>query len=253
MKTVPLYGKNARGRVALVSDEDYDRVMRHRWNVWEPAPRTPRHRPEGPYAITNIPINGRQISVRMHTLITGWPLVDHQDHYGLNNQRSNLRPATPGENARNARTRIAPKTSQYKGVAWARSNWAAYIQVDKSRRHLGNFGSELEAAYAYDAAARELHGEFACTNFPEPATQTMLDRWQEERAAAKAALADAARDERIRWWAEREPEALPCANCGAPVQSRAVKRFVYCKECKRRIAQERQNQQRRSRKVAANG
>lgn len=42
MKTVPLYGKKAAGRVALVDDANYDLVMRYRWNVWEVKPRGPR-------------------------------------------------------------------------------------------------------------------------------------------------------------------------------------------------------------------
>ena len=188
--------------------------------------------------MTNITVNGRQkTGVRMHTLLTGWKRVDHEDHNGLNNQRSNLRQATAGQNARNARIRIAPKTSQYKGVAWAGSAWVAYIQADRKRHHLGRSPSELEAAYMYDAAARELHGEFACTNFPDQPTQAMRDQWQEERAAAKAGTSQAIRDARIKWWAGREPEMLACASCGVPVQSRAVKRFVYCKKCGARISE----------------
>jgi len=32
---------------------------------------------------------------------------------------------------------------------------------------IGCFNSEIDAARAYDRAAKEIHGEFACLNFPE--------------------------------------------------------------------------------------
>jgi hypothetical protein len=35
MKTVPLHGKIAAGRVALVNDADYELVAQYRWHVME--------------------------------------------------------------------------------------------------------------------------------------------------------------------------------------------------------------------------
>jgi hypothetical protein len=43
--------------------------------------------------------------------------------------------------------------------------WVATIKAGGRRRHLGYFADELEAAGAYDAAAKELHGEHAGLNF----------------------------------------------------------------------------------------
>jgi hypothetical protein len=233
MKTVPLHGKKAAGRVARVDDEDYDLAMQHRWNVWEPKPGSDRHRQDGPYAMTNITVGGRQqTGIRMHSLITGWPLTDHRDHDGLNNQRYNLRPATPGENARNVRPRLRC-TSQYKGVSLTATGlWQAYIDFDGQRRYLGHFVPELEAAYAHDAAARELHREFACPNFSEDPTQAMRDQWRAEREARKALMAADSR-ERLRagaakWWAEREPETCICTWCGKEYQARWPGKKYYC-------------------------
>jgi hypothetical protein len=60
------------------------------------------------------------------------------------------------------------------GVSWnSRSKgWIAQIKADRGagkskQRHLGNFLNEVEAALAYDQAAREHHGDKAKLNFPE--------------------------------------------------------------------------------------
>lgn len=253
MKTVPLGGKKAAGRVALVDDEDYELVMQYKWTVWEPERRGPGQRPNGPYAITNVTVGGRQRSVRMHKMLTGWPLTDHIDHDGLNNQRSNLRPATWGENARNARPRQGC-SSQYKGVSQARRGlWVAYIDLDGCRSDLGYFVSETEAACAYDAAARELHGEFACTNFPDPPTQAMRDEWQAERAARAAGrtarLAAAGRATNAKLWAVREPETCVCTVCGEEYQSRCVGKKLYCgKRCAWRARNQRRREETQERR-----
>ena len=74
MKTVPMGGKKAAGRVTTVSDEKYDLVMAHRWHLWEE-----RH-PDGsiksgPYPRTNIRLpDGRKTTIKMHQLIMGCPL-----------------------------------------------------------------------------------------------------------------------------------------------------------------------------------
>jgi hypothetical protein len=105
--------------------------------------------------------------LRMHTILTGWPLVDHVNGNGLDNRRANLRPATFAENARNRR-RPKNNTSGFKGVSWNRrqGQWQSYITADGKRRHLGFHGTAETAALAYDVAARELHGAFAYLNFP---------------------------------------------------------------------------------------
>ena len=161
---VPLHGKKAAGRVALVDEEDYDLVMQYRWHIFEIARRGRLH---GPYATARIKCeDGSWRDAWMHTLLTGWPLTDHVDGNGLNNHRSNLRAATNAQNVRNGRPRGG--TSQFKGVTWyrARRKWHAAIMLNGKRHHLGYFTDEVEAARAYDAAAVRLHGEFARLNFP---------------------------------------------------------------------------------------
>lgn len=169
MKTVPLHGEKAAGRVALVDDGDYGLVMQYRWNVWEdPGPGHRHTRGHGPYAMTKITRGGVETTTRMHQMITGWPLTDHKDHDGLNNQRSNLRRATVRQNGLNSRPALN-RSSRFKGVSWHKQSqrWSALIRSLGTAHELGFYRDETDAARAYDAAARELFGEFAYLNFPE--------------------------------------------------------------------------------------
>jgi hypothetical protein len=113
----------------------------------------------------------------MHILIMGYRFIDHADGDGLNNQRSNLRPASHALNNANRRAATThggrPKSSRFKGVAWfkpapgkGRPRWVAKIRIDGRAVSLGYFHDEEAAARAYDAAAVAAWGEYACPNFP---------------------------------------------------------------------------------------
>lgn len=228
MKTVPLRGKKAAGRVAVVDDEDYALVSQYRWYVLErAATETKSH--VGPYAAANWKENGRTRHILMHCLIMGTRKgVDHRDHDGLNNQRSNLRVATGTQNNQNMRAKRGAR-SPYKGVTWSRQKrkWQAKIKADGRIRYLGSFLSELEAAYAYDAAARELFGEFACPNFQAEPTQAMRDEWRSAAAAAAAERSEYHAN-RTAWWTQREPETRVCTFCGGDYQTKVSFPTLYC-------------------------
>lgn len=235
MKTVPLHGKKAAGRVALVDDEDYDLVMQYRWNVYE-KPATATRRASGPYAIANVGY-GRsdRRTARMHNLIMGRPYIDHENHDGLDNRRSNLRPATYPQNGANQRAQEG-RSSRYKGVTRTkgRKPWRAVIKVHQKFREIGEYTSELQAAYAYDAAAREAFGEFACTNFPEAPTQAMLSQWRAEHEAHEAAMTEVRRACGAAaggLWKDRQPETRVCTECGKEYQSRSTRSFYCSKAC----------------------
>jgi hypothetical protein len=91
--------------------------------------------------------------------------VDHRDGDGLNNRRGNLRPATRAQNARNTAVRSSNKAG-VKGVCYSKANkgWVAQITTDGVNKNLGTFQLKSDAQAAYDAAAREMHGEFARTS-----------------------------------------------------------------------------------------
>jgi hypothetical protein len=93
-------------------------------------------------------------------------LVDHRDGNPMNCRRDNLRVCSHSQNVFNSGSRGG--TSVYKGVHFDKyhQRWIGRIAAHGVKRRLGMFNSEEEAARAYDAAALELHGEFARLNFP---------------------------------------------------------------------------------------
>jgi AP2 domain/HNH endonuclease len=103
----------------------------------------------------------------MHRMILeGYPFVDHVNGNGLDNRKANLRQATAQEQAWN-RKKQGNCSSKYKGVCWSKHarKWVVHIKIDYQQVYLGYFKDEVEAALAYDEAARKNFGEFARTNF----------------------------------------------------------------------------------------
>lgn len=159
MKEIQLskQGKNKGKYVALVDDEDFERVNQFRWSVCA-------HRSTF-YAVRNMPINGEITPRRMHQFIMGLRYIDHENHNGLHNYKSNLRPCTNSQNNMNQLPR-KNCSSKYKGVYRnkERNKWIAQIRINDKTFNLGSFTDEIKAAKAYNNKAKELFGEFACLN-----------------------------------------------------------------------------------------
>lgn len=155
-------GNHLMSAVALVDDEDFERLNEFKWCVLRKGNVF--------YAERRAVIDGARCLIRMHRVILNLTdpsiLIDHIDRNGLNNQKYNLRECTKSQNAMN-RGAVGLGTSKYKGVYWNkdRKKWAAIIQASKHKKFLGLFFSEEDAAMAYDIKAREMHGEFAKLNF----------------------------------------------------------------------------------------
>lgn len=97
-------------------------------------------------------------------------IIDHKNGNVLDNRRENLRFCTRSENRRNAKS--SGGKSKFKGVTYdlKKKLFRARICVNRKRKGLGRFKNELDAARAYDRAAKKFHLEFARTNeqmFPE--------------------------------------------------------------------------------------
>ena len=156
------------GQVTLVDDEDYNKLVGHKWCAWW------NHSTRSFYAVRNQYVDGKRRIVYMARIITDAQSgqdVDHRNHNTLDNRHSNLRACTRSENMCNQRKQPG-HSSIFKGVYWhkQRGKWAVHIGRRGHSRYIGIFINEIDAAKAYDAAARCRFGEFASTNFPEDAS-----------------------------------------------------------------------------------
>ncbi len=150
-----------RGYVTIVDDEWFDRLTRMPWHVVVKRSGKAYAR-----ACIYIPVRRRRW-IWMHRLIMDAPdilEVDHIDGNALNNTTANLRLATREQNARNRKGwRLGLKGVQ----PLAPNTFQAKITINKKKTALGCFKTEVEAALAYDRAAKQWYGEFASLNFPD--------------------------------------------------------------------------------------
>lgn len=107
--------KLSQGKVALVSDEDFERVSKFRWTYHVGSGSG-----EKAYAVRNPQVKGKRTWIRMHRFILDLPpgsidgmVVDHIDENGLNNQRENLEIVTPPENSRRSAERRTKKVEPH--------------------------------------------------------------------------------------------------------------------------------------------
>lgn len=154
MKYITL--KNKR-RVA-VDNDDFEKVAKYKWYC------SSYNKGGCKYAVANIKVGGKTKTTYMHRLIMDAPKgmqVDHINHNGLDNRRSNLRLCTREQNQWNSRGMSNRKYSKYKGVSYDGKYWVSAIVVSGINYHLGRSRTEKEARARYVAKSRELRGEFA--------------------------------------------------------------------------------------------
>ncbi len=140
VKRIPVNSKAGVVAYFLVDDEDYDLLSTYRWSF-----TGTRRGKKRQYVSRGVRGGGR---VLVHRQILGFgpgdPQVDHRDGNPLNNQRSNLRPATNAQNSQNQRS-VEGSSSRYRGVSRKRGKWQAYGRLDGKMHFLGYFDDEDEA------------------------------------------------------------------------------------------------------------
>ena len=160
MKTIPL----TRNKEAIVDDDCYEYLNRHKWLTQQSLIKTLS------YACRRIGPFKNAWATSMHRTIMCPPAnmeIDHINHNGLDNRRSNLRIVTRQQNAWNSRKNPSNKTG-YIGVHKdPRCNsWQAIIKHNNKVLNLGSFKNPYDAAIAYDKAVNKYRDKFAYRNFP---------------------------------------------------------------------------------------
>lgn len=159
MKKIPL----TQGKFALVDDGDFERVSAFKWCFCNGYATRKQHiRYDGKKRIRKMVYMHRFIMETQDGLET-----DHRNRDKLDNRKENLRICTRNENGRNRTARGENNKSGYKGVSWSNPNrkWRVYIKVNNNNMYLGYFNDIIEAAKAYDIAAKKYHGDYANMNF----------------------------------------------------------------------------------------
>lgn len=151
-------------KIALVDEEDYRRLGHHRWYALETK--------SGKFYAARTEKRKAKLLHREILGVSGKNRVDHvRREHTLDCRRANLRECSQAQNGQN-RGKNKNNTSGFKGVFWHKQNqmWRVRIHVDGKIVSRGLFpgtdAGKEQAARAYDKAAMELHGEFACLNFP---------------------------------------------------------------------------------------
>lgn len=152
-----LYG----GVEFLIDREDAERVHEHKWV------KNYNKKSKSIYAYTFI--DGKRI--KLHRFLMNAPIgfeVDHINHDAKDNRKSNLRVCTRLENARN-REKYRTNKFGFKGVQQDKrikiERYQSSITVDNKTIYLGSFSNVIDAAKAYDIAAKKYFCQFASLNF----------------------------------------------------------------------------------------
>lgn len=152
--------KLTQGKIAIVDDEDFERLNQFKWFAYKNQSGTW-------YAGRNSKIiNGKRFTIRIHREIMNalaGVQVDHVNGDGLFNCKENLRLCTHQQNGFNKINPDKDNKLGIKGVYRAKGNKKCHVQIRISGKkiHLGYFNLPDEADQAYCKAEVKYFGEFA--------------------------------------------------------------------------------------------
>ena len=146
------------GKVALVDDEDFERLNQFKWFA-------ARYRHYW-YAKRSIRVKGKVVAIHMHREIMNAPegmSVDHRNGDGLFNCKENLRLCTHQQNMHNRQHPSKNNQLGVKGVYWNKreKKFKTQIRINRKLLHLGYFNVLGDADSAYRIAEEKYFGEFA--------------------------------------------------------------------------------------------
>lgn len=152
-----------RGQVAIVDDEDFERLNRYKWHAQ-------KHK-AGFYACRSQSFPGlsKSIKVSMTRQIFGLCTedsreIDHSNHKTLDNRKENLRISTRQQNMWN----LTPRKSKSGFIGVQKKGEGRFLAfiVDNSgiNTYLGTYDTAEQAADVRNKKALELRGDFAVLN-----------------------------------------------------------------------------------------
>ena len=153
MKKVPIH----RSSYAIIDDEDYIEISKYKW------------RADGfGYPITNLKIGKMWTTISLHRLLMNaknGEQVDHKNRNILDNRRNNLRKCDNAQNRQNKGVQ-SNNSSGFKGVYFHKRDkkYRAKLMANGKIVLEKCFDSKIEAAKAYNEAAKKYHGEYAFLN-----------------------------------------------------------------------------------------
>jgi len=145
MKEIPL----TQGKVAIVDDEDFEWISDVKWHLAKTRNNSLY------YAKTDLVIDGKRTSIRMHQAVVGRApqdfVFDHINGNGLDNRKENLRIVTRNSNCLN---RHSSKPRARNGAVWEkqRNKWKVRITINGKTLYLGLYDDKTVAEHVYQGA-----------------------------------------------------------------------------------------------------
>lgn len=154
-KQIPL----TKGFYATVDEADYPALSKFNWQVLESGGL--RYAVRRASLFSNTPKKIQLMHRDIMKPAKGMS-IDHINHDGLDNRRSNLRASTVSQNNANSRPRTKRPESGYPGVRPTKGKkWMVRMSVNGENKYLGTYVKPGIAALAYRRAHRRAFGEFS--------------------------------------------------------------------------------------------